>query len=87
MRITVPAAPPVSGSSLAMTDMLSQTLTVLRPLFTETTAENRETADVVIRMLETYDTHAVVLLSFEEGPNPISLKMRLDPPYEVDTHG
>jgi hypothetical protein len=85
VRITAPMAAP--RSSLETTDMLYQTLTVLRPLFTETTAENRETAEVVIRMLETYDpnTHAVVLLSFEEGPNPISLKMRLDPPYVVDT--
>src|SRR4029453_6486699 len=63
VRITVPAAPPVSGPSLAMTDVLYQTLTVLRPLFTETTAPNRETADVVIGMLETYDPtkHAIVL--------------------------
>jgi len=89
VRITAPAARPGSGSSLEMTDMLYQTLTVLRPLFTETRAPNRETADVVIRMLETYDPtkHAIVLLSFEEGPNPVSLKMRLDPPYEVDTKG
>lgn len=87
VRITAPAATP--RSSLETTDMLYQTLAVLRPLFTETTARNRETADVVIRMLETYDptTHAVVLLSFEAGPNPIGLKMRLDSPYEVDTDG
>ena len=87
VRIAVPAAPPVSGTSLAITDMLYQTLTVLRPLLTNITGPNRETADVLIGMLETYDPtkHAVVVLSFDEGPNPVSVKMRLDPPYVVDT--
>jgi hypothetical protein len=47
-----------------------------------------ESADILARMTETYDpaTQAVVMAAID-GQNPISIKLRLEPPNLVDDPG
>ena len=62
------------------TDLVFHTVNEIRRRTAGLTGGRRDEADILLRMIETYDptTQAVVMTTFE-GENPVSLKVRLTP--------
>ena len=88
--VCVPALPLGQSHGMVSTDMVYQTLEELRRLITELQGDSRKAADVLIRMVETYDPFRQAVLTVDaEGQNPISIKMKLEPAFlinEADGH-
>ena len=81
--------PPAAGPGVALiaVDKIGyRTLEEVRRLFLGgLPTESKGEGDVVLRMIETYDPlkQAVVMAMFE-GEKPVTIKMRLEPPFLVD---
>lgn len=88
VRVAFPAAPPPGMTAVISTDMVYQTHEQVLDLFRDLSGELREDAHVLIRMMETYDPmrQAVVMAQVGQG-NPITIKMKLDPPFVMDEPG
>ena len=69
-------------------EMVYHVLTQVQRLAADLSGVLREQADILIRMIETYDpaTQAVVMAAVGIG-NPIAIKMRLEMPFIVDEAG
>jgi len=69
-------------------EMVYHVLTQVQRLTAGLSGVLREQADILIRMIETYDpaTQAVVMAAVGIG-NPIAIKMRLEMPFIVDEAG
>ena len=86
VRVSLPALPNRSGTALVETEMVYHSLRQMRELLEG--VKDREDADVTIRMIETYDPgrQAVVIVAFAGGL-PVTVKMKLDPPFFVEDAG
>jgi hypothetical protein len=79
-----PDSLPASATIVFRTEMVYHTIAEIRELTAGMTGSERTAADVLIRMIETYDptTQATVMVGFAKR-NP-SVKMRLDQPFLVE---
>ena len=76
-----PNVPP-GATAVGSTDMKYVTLDEMRELFA---GDPNEDAAITIRMIETFDpSRQAVVTAHIAGLNPISIKLRLDPPFVVD---
>jgi len=80
LLVKFPPLPPPGRTAIAVADVVYHRLAELKRL-----ATGMDDGDVLIKMVETYDptTQAVVMAAIGRG-NPVSLKMKLDPPMFVE---
>lgn len=83
--VKLPPLPSRPGTTRVATEMVYHRLDDLRRLFSDVSESSREDADITLRMVETYhpERQAVVTAALGSG-NPITIKMRLEPPAFVD---
>ncbi len=79
-QIRIPDFPSPGNSAIVLTDMVYHTLADLRDRLAN--APDPEDADVMIRMIETYDPATQAAVSITVGSdNPFTVKMRLQEPF------
>ena len=88
IRVSVPeVAPGTRRARRAMvsTEMVYHTLSEVRRLTAGLQGTIRDDADVLLRMIETYDPSMQAVVTVAVGSdNPVSVKIRLERPFLVD---
>lgn len=87
IRIGFPDLPPGTTAMVA-TEMIYHTLAEIRRLTAGLTGTTADDAAVLMRMIDTYNpARQAVVTAAIEGQNPITIKMKLQPPFFVDEAG